>query len=460
MIKFLKQAFWTSLISNVSSVISLVCIAIIARFISPDTFGIYIFCLASREIISSICSPSLSQTYLFSDGTKNDFKNVCKINLLFSILIIIVSLIGGKIISNHFGELYFNIIIIFALLSILNNYSSIFLSIGEKKMDFKNTQIFRSLALIISLIITCIFAYKLGDDINVLILKEVSFSFILLLFSIFFYKKFNKIKKNENDNKNFTKLFNYSLRSYIPRLTEIFSYRIFDFFTASLLGKNLLGLFSQTLNIIKIPYRFLGAITDNILFVHIKDKKNKNNKIDEFCKIQYLILILILPTILIFNFFNYEIINIVLGAKWLDAVKIIGLLSIFLIILPFFNSLITIYQASDNQRFYTAANCLILSIQLLGMYFLPKNIETFIFIFCFSFLFATIFLVININNNKGYKRQNIFNILLVIKLIIALIVTYYYFTYMIILILIFLIWCNLIFKNRYLIVNIVKSWKN
>ena len=53
-------------------------------------------------------------------------------------------------------------------------------------MDFKNTQIFRSLALIISLIITCIFAYKLGDDINVLILKEVSFSFILLLFSIFF----------------------------------------------------------------------------------------------------------------------------------------------------------------------------------------------------------------------------------------------------------------------------------
>ena len=64
-------------------------------------------------------------------------------------------------------------------------------------MDFKNTQIFRSLALIISLIITCIFAYKLGDDINVLILKEVSFSFILLLFSIFFNKKFNKIKKNE-----------------------------------------------------------------------------------------------------------------------------------------------------------------------------------------------------------------------------------------------------------------------
>ena len=77
MIKFLKQAFWTSLISNVSSVISLVCIAIIARFISPDTFGIYIFCLASREIIS-VFVLLIKSNISFSDGTKNDFKMFIK----------------------------------------------------------------------------------------------------------------------------------------------------------------------------------------------------------------------------------------------------------------------------------------------------------------------------------------------------------------------------------------------
>ena len=89
-------------IKNISSLISLIVIAIIARFITPEPFGIYIFCLASREIITTICAPSLSQTYLFSDGTKSDFKNVCKIALLFSIIILIASIIGGKIISNHF----------------------------------------------------------------------------------------------------------------------------------------------------------------------------------------------------------------------------------------------------------------------------------------------------------------------------------------------------------------------
>ena len=110
-------------------------------------------------------------------------------------------------------------------------------------------------------------------------------------------------------------------------MTETFSYKIFEILTASFLGKGILGLFNQTLNIVKIPYRFLGSISDNILFVHLKKMIQKNS--DDFNFIQNIILILIIPTILFFNIFNYEIIRIVLGVKWLKSSNIIGLLSIF-----------------------------------------------------------------------------------------------------------------------------------
>ena len=460
MITFIRQAFWTSLITNISSTISFFGIAILARFISPETFGIYMFCLAFREIICAVCSPSLSQTYLFSDGTKIDFKNVFKINLLFSFFILIASIFGGIIIAKNYGEFYLNLIILFGFLSIINNYSSLFLSIGEKKMNFKSTQFYRSLTAIISLIITCISAFYFGDNLKVLILKEISYSFFLLFFSIFFYNKFENINRSINKNNNFKKLFNYTIRSYFPRLTEILSYKIFDILTANLLGKNLLGLFNQTLNVIKIPYRFLGAITDNILFVHIKIKKNKKNKVSEFCSIQYLILIIILPTIVIFNFFNYEVINLILGVKWIQTSEIIGLLSMFVVILPFYNSLTTLYQALDNQRFYTLSNCLILTTQLIGVYFLPKNIENFIFTFCFSFLFAAIFLVININKNIDFDRIKILKILLIIMSVIALIILYYYLSNFVILFCLIIIWLYLIIKNMNLILSIIKQWKN
>ena len=458
MLNFLKQAFWTSLITNISSVASFIGIAFLARYISPETFGIYIFCLAAKEIISSICAPSLSQTYLFSNGTLSDFKNVCKINSLYSFLILIVSIIGAFIIEEKYGNLFFNIIIIFGILSILNNYSSLFLSIGEKKMNFKKTSFIRSSSQIMSLVLTCLFAIFLGDNLIVLVIKEIIFSCLLFLTSLTFYLKFKNEKKIKSKD-NLKYLFKYSLRSYFPRVTETFSYKIFDLFMAGFLGKNILGLFNQTLNIVKIPYKFLGSITDNILFVHIKNNKKKEI-INDFNLIQNLIILFTIPIILFINLFDYEIVSIILGEKWLKSADMIGLLSIFLIILPFYNSLITVYQSSDNQRYYTSANCLVLFFQILGVLTLPKSIDIFILIYCTSFLLGTVFLSFNINKNIGFDRKKLLNILLSIITTISLIVSYYYLKLNICLFILIFIWIYLLMKNKTVFLLIMKKWKN
>ena len=458
MINFLRQAFWTSLNSNISSIISFLSIAVLARFISPETFGVYIFCLASKEIITSICAPSLNQTYLFSNGTFRDFKNVCKINLIYSILIIIFSILGAIIIKNFYGDLYFGIIILFGFLSILNNYSSIFLSIKEKKMDFKKASFYRSISLIISLVLTCILAFIFGDSLIVLVFKEIIFSILLLSLSITFYFDFKKENTTTKPN-NIRYLFHYSLRSYFPKATETLSYKVFDLVTASILGKNLLGIFNQTLNIIKIPYKFLGSITDNILFVHLKSE-TKGKKIDDFIFIQSLILILTIPFIFIFNLFSYEIINIVLGSKWLESAKIIGLLSIFLIILPFYNSLITIYQASDNQRYYTITNCLVLIIQIIGIFvFSSQSINNFVLIYCLSFYVGSLFLTFKVNINNGFNKNKLFTILMLITLIFILILIYNIYEFNMSLLVLLIVWIYLIIKNKNFFIKFLKYGK-
>ncbi len=429
-----------------------------ARYISPETFGIYVFCLATKEIISSLCAPSLSQTFLFSKGSFNDFKNVCKINLLYSFFIITISVIGAYIIKIQYGQIYFKIILLFGILSIINNYSSIFLSIGEKRMDFKKASLFRSLSLVISLILTCFFAVIYGDNLMVLVIKEIAFSILLISLSSFFYFKFKKDNEKQ-DQDEIGYLFKYSLRSYFPRMTETFSYKIFEILTASFLGKGILGLFNQTLNIVKIPYRFLGSISDNILFVHLKENDPKKNS-DDFNFIQNIILILIIPTVLFFNIFNYEIIRIVLGVKWLKSSNIIGLLSIFLVILPFYNSLITVYQASDNQRYYTYTNCLVLIVQILGVLILPQSLDLFILIYCMSFLLGAIFLTYNINKNEGFDRNKIINILILIISFFILISFYHFFQLNFILFIISFIWIFLFYKNKNNFSQLKKKWKN
>ena len=126
MINFLKQAAWTSVINNAASIITFLGTIILARFISPETFGVYVFCYAAKEIISCLCAPSLSQTYLFSSGTKNDLLKVLKINFFFSICLVVGTLFVGYLIFLKYGVQYFYIIVVFGLLSILNNFHPFF----------------------------------------------------------------------------------------------------------------------------------------------------------------------------------------------------------------------------------------------------------------------------------------------------------------------------------------------
>jgi lipopolysaccharide exporter len=459
MINLLKQSAWTSVITNSASIITFLGTIILARFISPETFGVYAFCYAAKEIISCLCAPSLSQTYLFSSGTKNDLLKVLKINFFFSICLAIGTLLAGYLIFFKYGTQYFYIILIFGLLSILNNFSSIFLAIGEKQMNFKKTSLVRSSALIISLVITCIFALILGDKVLVLVLKEVLFSLILICASSIFYFEKKNYKDPDKTKKKTSLLLKYSMRSYFPRVSEIFSYKIFEMLTANILGKNILGLFYQGLNLVRTPYRFLGAITDNVLFVHLKEI-DKKQKVKDFDSIQNLILIVVIPVLLSFNLFSYEIVNIILGKKWLAISEILGLLSIFLIILPFYNSLITVYQASDNQRYYTSTNVLVLILQIIGILVMPKNISGFIFAYCGSFLFGSIYLTLLITKNEGFNLKKIINILYLIILIFLLISFYHLFDLSIMLLLVFFLWIYLIYMNKNMIEQILKQWKS
>ena len=169
---------------------------------------------------------------------------------------------------------------------------------------------------------------------------------------------------------------------------------------------------------------------------------------------------MIIPFIFIFNLFNYEIINIVLGSKWLESAKIIGLLSIFLIILPFYNSLITIYQASDNQRYYTITNCLVLFIQIIGIFiFSFQSIDKFILTYCLSFYIGSLFLTFKININNGFNKEKLNVILIIITCIFALLLIYNFYQFIVSLLVLFFLWIYLIIKNKNFFIKFLKHGK-
>lgn len=462
MITFFKQAFWTSLNVNLTTILNFFGIIILARILSPETFGIYVFYVATKEIIANFCSPSLTQTFLYSSGNKINFINVCKLNFFFSIIILIVSIFCSIIFKIFNNDQFYYILIIFGFVTIINNFASIFLSTLEKRMNFKKASIIRSFSTSLGLILTIIIAVIYKDNIHVLVFKEIIMSFFLFIISYKYILSYSVSStdtavKSKNDLK---ELLTYSFRSYFPKLTETLSYKIFDILVSQIYGKYLLALFYQSINIIRIPYKFIGSVTDNLLFVYVKDEKENNNKIREFYQLQLLILLFMIPFVIIFHKYSFIIVDTLLGNQWVEMSNALGNMGMFLIILPLHNSLVTIYQAYDNQRYYTISNCLIVIIQIFLLNFFEINLNNLINSFCFSFYFATLFLGYNLKINQDFNKTSQNKILILISVIFFSFLAFSIYKNNVLLILIFVIWI-LIFKNQFIfikkILNIFKK---
>ena len=137
-----------------------------------------------------------------------------------------------------------------------------------------------------------------------------------------------------------------------------------------------------------------------------------------------------------------------LGNQWIEMSSALGSISMFLIILPLHNSLVTIYQAYDNQKYYTLSNCMIVIIQIALLNILEINLINLMNSFCFSFYFATLFLGYNLKINKDFNRTNQYKILFLVSVIFFLILTFTFYKNNIFIILLIFIWI-LIFKNQF-----------
>jgi len=403
---FLKQTIWSSLINNSSSFINILGTLILMRLISPEVFGIYAFLIATREIISAFCCLKTSQAYLFSKGNESSIKYLIKITLYSSIFFLIISIIVSFTFYHYQYENYFLLFVLCGL-TIINNLSSLFISFFEKKMDFKSSSVIRAAGLNVSLLITLIIAYFYRNNIYTLIIKELLYSLILLFLTAKLkYVRYIFNNKSEYKNKEFKKLLKYSLKSYIPNITEILSYKIFDIYLSYAAGKNILGLFYQSINIIRIPYKFLGSATDNILFVHIKNKKK--NEFD-FLLLQKIILLIFVPIVITINLFSENIINLILGTAWLEIGKNINYLTVFLLILPLYNSLITNLQASNNQNVLITSNLTVITIQCLLFFLVSElTLKNICIIFSVSFYLSIVFLIYSSYKKKLFVTSDLY----------------------------------------------------
>lgn len=320
--KFIGDSFLMILSSGIAQVILIITTPIITRLYSPTEFGE--FTIFSN--IAMILIPIINARYdLLIVNTKNDRSAniLSQISFLISLLILLILIpifaISAWLYPNFILDFIF-IIIMFFLVSLTNIFTN-YLNKERKYKVLSLINVFRagSMALL-----QIIFGLLALGSLGLIIGFSLSYIAGITLGYKTFKKHFNIVRDKEETKALFLENKNQLVYSTPSILLNSLSFSVVVFFIGILYTNTEVGIYGMAIRVLGIPVTIISLGLSKIFMQQANDYYieygNFRNLLLKFSSILVIVsIILYVPLYL----FSEELVNILLGHSWVDAITVI-----------------------------------------------------------------------------------------------------------------------------------------
>ncbi|HCU6991144.1 TPA: type 8 capsular polysaccharide synthesis protein Cap8K [Staphylococcus aureus] len=320
--KFIGDSFLMILSSGIAQVILIITTPIITRLYSPTEFGE--FTIFSN--IAMILIPIINARYdLLIVNTKNDRSAniLSQISFLISLLILLILIpifaISAWLYPNFILDFIFIIIMLF-LVSLTNIFTN-YLNKERKYKVLSLINVFRagSMALL-----QIIFGLLALGSLGLIIGFSLSYIAGITLGYKTFKKHFNIVRDKEETKALFLENKNQLVYSTPSILLNSLSFSVVVFFIGILYTNKEVGIYGMAIRVLGIPVTIISLGLSKIFMQQANDYYieygNFRNLLLKFSSILVIVsIILYVPLYL----FSEELVNILLGHSWVDAITVI-----------------------------------------------------------------------------------------------------------------------------------------
>ncbi|HDZ6489606.1 TPA: type 8 capsular polysaccharide synthesis protein Cap8K [Staphylococcus aureus] len=320
--KFIGDSFLMILSSGIAQVILIITTPIITRLYSPTEFGE--FTIFSN--IAMILIPIINARYdLLIVNTKNDRSAniLSQISFLISLLILLILIpifaISVWLYPNFILDFIFIIIMLF-LVSLTNIFTN-YLNKERKYKVLSLINVFRagSMALL-----QIIFGLLALGSLGLIIGFSLSYIAGITLGYKTFKKHFNIVRDKEETKALFLENKNQLVYSTPSILLNSLSFSVVVFFIGILYTNTEVGIYGMAIRVLGIPVTIISLGLSKIFMQQANDYYieygNFRNLLLKFSSILVIVsIILYVPLYL----FSEELVNILLGHSWVDAITVI-----------------------------------------------------------------------------------------------------------------------------------------
>lgn len=341
--------FWVFIGQIAYLLVSLVTNIILARLLSPYEFGqvaiVFFFIVISQELTDSGLGGSLIRN---PNTSSKDYSTIFIFNLAVSLILVIVLALSAGVVAAYYNDLELkNILLVSSLIILINSFQIVQSTRLIKNMHFKRKALYDFIAVLVSSVISIIFAYH---DYGVwsLVIYQISISTIQSTLYWVFEGGFGPWVFDKGS---FKMHYKFGLNTTLANLLNTFFDNIYQLIFGKYFSISQTGLFYQAKKLQAVPIGVIQKIIHTVIFSSLskiqhnaEDFKKYYQKIVTFFTISSGLICL-----LIFLYAE-NLILLVYGSEWIEAtlfMKVLILSSFFYLQESFNRVVFKVYDKTE-----------------------------------------------------------------------------------------------------------------
>jgi PST family polysaccharide transporter len=375
--EMIHGVFWTAVQRYSGYIVQLIVTMILARLLVPEDFGIIAIAIVLIQFLNIFTSMGIGSAIIQSrDLSERDLNMLFSFTVYVGSLLFVLFFFASYWISSFYGK--YILVLICQILSV--NLFFIALNVVPNALITKNKRFKfitkRTLSLQIISGILSIAAACMGMGIHSLLIAPVftSIGVFVINFRQYPQKFYAKV-----DLTALKKIFSFSAYQFLFSLINYFSRNLDKLIIGKYLSLFDLGFYEKSYRLMLLPLDSITSVITFVIHPILSALQNEKEKLaNHYNKIIKLLATISFPLGILLYFSAAEIIRIVFGGQWDNAIPVFRILALSLPFQMILTSNGGIYQAAGktNWMFYNGliSSCLTVTGFIVSVFYF-KNIE-------------------------------------------------------------------------------------
>ena len=341
---------WTMLEYFLLLIFQLSLLAVLARILKPEDFGIFAIGTFFSTLGNSVFAMGMGPAIIQRSGNVNDYLDTAwSANLLISLflflfLLLIIPTIVNYYFSNNEAVLPSLILSSIVLISGFNNIGIV---VFMKKIELKNVFFYNIFPKATGVIFAILFSILLQSYWGLIVGLIVESIFrAMISYKLSPYRPKFKIDRNK-----FIELYSFGGWLQLKNIISWFANNLDTFIIGIVTSVGLLGFYNRAITIARLPQNQIVKVVNTVIFPLYSSIKNDKNRIQlSVNATNDLVLLLLFPIILASVFFGDFIIIIFLGDNWIEMTETFQLLIIAIAYQAYFISYVPLIRSMGFSK--------------------------------------------------------------------------------------------------------------